>query len=320
MMKRLLLLLAGAALATSASAQSPWAAPGATWTYGYRYFSAYGDLTMTYAGTTTAAGQTALRYTRQVVSKDYQFPNRPVQTQVLSDLVLRADADRLYVLANDQQFYTLYNFAAQPGDSWLTPASEPNNVCAATMVRLRVDSVGTAVVNGTSRRWLRLRLQNQTGQVPVMDRDFGGRVYEGLGPKAGYFTPQGFYTCGTTDPGYFESLLCYRASGQAPYFGGNGTTQQCSTIITATAEQRAVQLSFEVYPNPSQGELHLRLPATAGPQPTVLLHDLTGRCLLRTALPASGTLDVSQLPKGLYALSVQLPGQTAPATRRVVLQ
>lgn len=318
MMKRLLLLLASVALSGAAAAQSPWAALNTSWTYGYRLFSVYGDLTMTYIGTTPVAGQPALRYARQLVTKDNMFPAAPALAVDLPDLVLRADADRLYVQANDQQFYTLYNFAAQPGDSWLTPASAPRAICATTLVRLRVDSVGTAVVNGTSRRWLRLRLQSQPGQVPTVDRDFGGRIYEGIGPTKAYFTPQGFYTCGGTDPGYFSELLCYRSSGQATYYGGS--VQLCSTIITATAGQRAAQLGFEVYPNPSQGELHLRLPATAGPAPTVALLDATGRCLLRTALPASGTLDVRQLPKGLYALSVQLPGQAAPATRRVVLQ
>lgn len=318
MMKRLLLILAAAALAAPASAQSLWSAPGATWTYGYRWFSAYGDMTMTYAGTTTAAGQSALRYTRQLVTKDNLFPTSPARTSTLPDLVLRADADRLYVQASDQQFYTLYNFAAQPGDSWLTPATEPNTVCATTMVRLRVDSVGTAVVGGASRRWLRLRVLSQTGQQPTTDRDLGGRVYEGIGPKMGYFMPQGIVSCGGTDPGYLEGLLCFRTAGQTAVYGG--TSQQCSNIITATAEQRATQLNVEVYPNPSQGELHLRLPASAGAQPTVALHDATGRCLLRATLPASGTLDVRQLPKGLYALSVELPGQTAPAIRRVVLQ
>lgn len=80
-----------------------------------------------------------------------------------------------------------------------------------------------------------------------------------------------------------------------------------------------MQLGFEAYPNPALGELHLRLP-TGSTSATVALHDLTGRCLLRTTLPASGTLDVRHLPKGLYALSVQLPGSATPATRRVLLQ
>ena len=69
MMKRLLLLLAGAFPISSASAQSLWAAPGATWTYGYRYFGEAGDLTMTYAGPVTVGGQAALRYSQQITSR-----------------------------------------------------------------------------------------------------------------------------------------------------------------------------------------------------------------------------------------------------------
>lgn len=317
MMKRLLVVLAGVALATSAAAQSQWATSGATWTYGYRHFGETGDLTVTYAGPATVGGQAALRYSRQITSRVSPNPATPLQNRSLPDLILRADADQLYVQADDQQFYTLYNFAAQPGDSWLTPLAHSQAMCASAQVRLRVDSAGVAMVGGVQRRWLRLRLQTLPGQQVPMDYAWGGRVYEGIGPTQAYLQPQG-YPCGGTDPGYMEGLLCFRASGQATYYGG--TAQQCSSIVTATAEQRATQLSLEVYPNPSQGELNLRLPATAGPQATVALHDMTGRCLLRTALPASGRLDVRQLPKGLYALSVQLPGQAAPATRRVVLQ
>lgn len=319
MMKRLLLLLAGSALLTgSAAAQASWSSPGATWTYGYRYFSAYGDLTMAYAGTTTAAGQPALRYTRQLLTKDAQFPTRPAQTQALPELVLRADADRLYVQADDQQFYTIYNFAAQVGDTWLTPVAAPYTVCANTTVRMRVDSVGTATVGGVVRRWLRLSQLTQLAvTLPTVFRDQGGRVYEGLGAKEFYLLPQGVASCGGTDPGHFAGLLCYRASGQPTVYGGS--TQQCSSIVTAAAEQRARQLGFEVYPNPSQGQLQLRLPAGLGAA-TVEINDLTGRCLLRRAAPADGQLDVRHLPKGLYALSLRLPGQATPATRRIVLQ
>ncbi|WP_165903777.1 T9SS type A sorting domain-containing protein [Hymenobacter gummosus] len=317
MMKCLLLLLAGAALATSASAQSLWAAPGATWTYSYALFWEYGDLTMSYAGPTTVAGQPAMRYDRTLLTK-MRMSSQPAQQTTLPGLVLRADADRLYVLANDQQFYTLFNFAAQVGDSWLTPASQPQAVCASTLVRLRVDSVGTAVVGGVSRRWLRLRLQTQAGQQPTFDRPWGGRIYEGLGPTQAYLLPQGVVDCGGTDPGYLGGMMCFRATGQPTVYGGSA--QQCSSIVTAATEQQAQRLGFEVYPNPSQGELTLRLPVAVGPQATVELRDLTGRCLLRAALPATGKLDVRQLPKGLYALSLHLPDQATPATRRVVLE
>jgi hypothetical protein len=318
MMKHLLFLLAGTALAGSASAQALWSAPGATWTYSYALFFVSGDLTQTYAGPVTVAGQTALRFTRQLQTKDRMMPNSTVQTQFLPDLVLRADADRLYVLANDQQFYTLYNFAAQVGDSWLAPASEPNQICAGTQVRLQVDSVGTATVGGVARRWLRLRTQTLPGQQPSLNYAWSSRVYEGLGPSASYLLPSGIFGCGGSDPGSIGGLLCYRASGQPTYYGSSA--QQCSAIITATNEQQALRLGFEVYPNPSQGELNLRLPATAGPGATVEIHDLTGRCVLRTAAPAGGKLDVRQLPKGLYALSLHLPGHATPATRRIVLQ
>jgi hypothetical protein len=227
----------------------------------------------------------------------------------------------VYVYANNQ-FFTLYDFAAQRGDSWMLVASRsPGNFCSEPVVA-RVDSAGQQQFAGRLRRWIRVQLQLMgwpDGRVRVAG--MSGRIYEGIGPVEGYLVPRGHYSaaidydCGWFPaPDYFGALLCFRATGMGAVF--NGPTQVCTLL--STAEQRANEVGFTVFPNPSAGELTLELPARLGAA-QLAIHDLTGRCVWRGPIPASRRLNLNTLPRGLYAATLQVAGQ-AVAVRRFVLE
>ncbi|WKN44879.1 carbohydrate-binding domain-containing protein [Tunicatimonas pelagia] len=60
---------------------------------------------------------------------------------------------------------------------------------------------------------------------------------------------------------------------------------------------------FGLYPNPAQGEVQLRLPQE---QPAVLrVLDLTGRVVLEKYVQRSQTINIQNLPKGLYTIHAQ---------------
>lgn len=72
-------------------------------------------------------------------------------------------------------------------------------------------------------------------------------------------------------------------------------------IVTAT--RAAAATALPLYPNPAHGTLHL------APQPlaaVVTFYDVVGRPCLQASLPASGDVDISALPAGLYLVRTGL--------------
>ena len=313
MKQPLLLLLLLLTLASSARAQSAnpaiWCPPGATWTYGWAWWQESGTLTVRYARDTVVASQPAQLLTRSLLAHDPAYP-ASTYTIAMSSVVTRTVADRVEVLANGQ-FYTLYNFAAQPGGSWLTPRVIPPGPCPAEVVQVVVDSVGTRQIGGRTLRWFRAHLTSPAG-APVLG-SWNGRIYEQLGSTAQYMQPQS-PTCGGTDPGYMGSLTGFRATGLAAisYNAGTGA-------LLGTAQARAAAAGFGVYPNPGNGLFTLELPVNFAPDASLRLLDLTGRVLRQLPIPASRQLDARGLPTGSYTLLLLAPGQ-APLAQRLLLE
>jgi hypothetical protein len=306
-----LLLLAGLAPAAHSQAANPglWCPPGATWTYGWGWWQEVGTVTVRYARDTVVAGQSAQLLTRRLLAHDPAGPPSASYTIPMSSVVTRTVADRVEVWANGQ-FYTLYNFAAPPGSSWITPRVVPTGPCPAEVVQVTVDSVGTRLVGGRSLRWFRAHLTSPTG-APVLG-NWNGRTYEQLGSVGQYMQPQS-PTCGGTDPGYLGALLGFQATG-LPSISYNAATG----VLLSTAQRRAAAAGFRAYPNPSTGLFTLDLPASLAPEACLRLLDLTGRELWHLPVPSSRQLDVRGLPVGAYTLLLLTPGQASLAQRLLV--
>jgi hypothetical protein len=140
-------LIAVSALTTRAQSANPaiWCPAGATWTYGYGLFNERGTLTVRYASDVLVAGQPA-QVLQRVLNTYYYFgpgQTQPIGTRSLPDVITRVVADRVEVLVSGQ-FYTLYDFAAPVGSSWLTPLVIPSGPCPQPQFveRVTVDSVG----------------------------------------------------------------------------------------------------------------------------------------------------------------------------------
>jgi hypothetical protein len=300
-----------AVAAPSAQAQSTspatWCPAGATWVYGYGLFNESGTLTVRYVRDTVVAGQPAQLLTRRINSSFYVGPNASVPgvPYNLTSVVTRVAGDRVEVQANGQ-FYTLYDFAAQPGASWLTAPVTPQGPCPQGLVQVTVDSVGRQQVGGRSLRWLRVHLTAAAGTT--IAGGWSGRIYEQLG-NVSYMQPQS-PICRGTDPGFMGGLRSFQASG-LPSLGvdaGTGT-------LLASAEARSAAAGFSAFPNPSAGLLTLQLPTGLSGNARLQLLDLTGRVLRQ--LPATQQVDLSMLPAGTYTLRLTQPGQPN-LVRRVV--
>jgi hypothetical protein len=77
----------------------------------------------------------------------------------------------------------------------------------------------------------------------------------------------------------------------------DGVSMNIYSLSGTPLATRAATLPAPAYPNPTHGTLHLPhlTPGTA-----ITITDALGRPSLQAALPASGTLDLSALPAGLY--------------------
>ena len=102
-----------------------------------------------------------------------------------------------------------------------------------------------------------------------------------------------------------------------------GTYQLCVQVITVNGQQSQVrctdlevagsvsvndpvfQQQIQVYPNPSQGIIHIEFDFPDAVNPQMAITDLQGRMVYKTQFPtASSTysVDLSHLPQGVYMM------------------
>lgn len=315
-MRCFLFFLLAAWLPFSARSQSAnpamWCPPGATWVYAYSqtYPAASGIITLRYVRDTTVLGLPAQLITSVRSYSSVANAQPPFSTHVReASLVTRAVGDRVEVL-HANMFRTLYDFAALPGASWITPALH----CAPTLVvQVVVDSVGSQALGGRALRWLRVHL-NSTAGVRMADRWYG-RIYEQVGSAGAYMLPGAAQSCLNFEPPGMGPLLTYSASNQPPL----RYNYLASALVLGQTAARAEAAGFAVFPNPSAGPLTVRLPAATAPGARLQLLDMVGRCVWQSTVPGNNQLDFSNVTGGCYALRLQRAGQP-DLVQRVVLR
>ena len=121
-------------------------------------------------------------------------------------------------------------------------------------------------------------------------------------------------------------------AGVYPYHclahGGPGVGQYgrltVQAVATATLDARAAGLEMNLYPNPSHGQITVKLEQKAGVDYKLRLSNIIGQevrtVALRPELTAAGLpLDLSDLHSGMYFYSLLVDGKVA-STKRLVLQ
>ncbi|RAK69397.1 T9SS type A sorting domain-containing protein [Hymenobacter edaphi] len=308
----LLLLLAAVGARAQAPATPAWT-PGARWNYiAGLPFVGPGTLQLTYVGDTTISGRAC-----QKLRRDVKWGSGSPLRQM--PLFTSADANRVSVYVNGQ-FQTLYDFSIPPGGSWMTVDDVGGIAFCPTLVRVTVDSVGQKLIGGRLRRWFRAHYTPYTFPGGPVRTYSWGRVYEGLGPINSFMFLNGanYPVCGGTDPPYVGGLICYSINGQGEFT--DSPTASCSTIVTA-GRDAAAAAGFAVYPTVGSGEVTVTRPA-AYSRATVRVFSAAGQLVDEQRLAsatAETALHLGRLPRGLYLLHLQQPGQPL-LTQRLVLQ
>ena len=222
----------------------------------------------------------------------------------------RADADRVWQYWQGQ-FYKVYDFSAQPGDSW--PYLFAYGSCTET-AQITVDSVGQRQLGGQLRRWF-VAHYTVGGQTMRW-----GRIYEGVGPVEWYMSmfPRAARVGTCSMPPEAPTQLGLRCFSVGTQTGLISVANGCSVLPTASHEAQARSAGFEVYPTASSGAVTVKLPRVGAT--TVRVFSPAGQLVRQlTTVAAETTLQLGALPRGLYLVNVQQPGQPV-LTQRVMLQ
>ncbi len=210
-MKKLLLILF-AALTLPSFSQS-WAAPGATWYYdlsiytfpglldGYERIQNIGDTVIN-----------SRQYNKLQIYREWYNPSTQTNDSYYVPQLefTRSDSGVVYYY-RDSADYVLYDFNAQPGDTWVLRNEFENSPCDTSSII--VDSISFRIINGDTLRALRTSPLNWTGIT-----FYYPPLIEKIGGMANLFP----YTMCITDIPQGNNLRCYSDSTgwtyQNPYW------------------------------------------------------------------------------------------------------
>lgn len=286
-MRKLLLFLFLSA--TLSSFGQSWAAPGATWYYDFQYFSYTGFERIQKIGDTIINSR---HYDKlQIYRAWYDQSNQTTGNYYVPQLeYTRADSGVVYYY-RDSADYVLYNFNAQPGESWVLRNEFNQTPCDTASVV--VDSVSTMIVNGDTLRVLYTSPLNWNGitfQYPP--------VVEKLGGLANLLP----YTMCVTDLPQGYNLRCYSDSSGWIYHNPNWN-YACDDMMSVEDPEQSEP--FSIFHNQQTHTITL-----SGSQITdgslIQVFDCRGQLLLEETSQTNGITEVNLtgVVGGIYFVTV----------------
>jgi hypothetical protein len=290
-MKKLLLALFIAASLPSL-AQS-WAAPGATWYYDLTIyampFPQYGYERIQNIGDTIIASK---QYNKlQIHRAWYNQQTQQTTNYTLPQLEFtRADSGVVYYY-RDSAEYVLYNFNAQPGETWVLRNEFEGTPCDTSSIV--VDSIATVIINGDTLRVLRTSPVNWNGITFLYDR-----IIEKIGSTANLFP----YTMCVTDVPQGYNLRCYSDSTGWMYQNPNWS-YACDDIMKI--EEHAQQNAFTVIPDMQSHVLKLS-GAAIQPGAVIQVYNSSGQLMLEQIANTTLAMEVNfqSATSGVYFVTV----------------
>lgn len=188
-----------------------------------------------------------------------------------------------------QEFTVLYNFAAEVGDEWEIKVGTERIV-------MHVDAVSNDEYDGKTYRML---------HVSDPDHLFSGDIVCGVGHLTSFF-PEKLMN---QDKGYrVEGLRCFWQDENLVFQHGG---KDCDEVYEQHHHglDETPMASFQIYPNPTDGLLHVETVCTPSLPMEYRITNLLGQTLLtgqvetRHATSLQTMINVSTLPAGLYFIS-----------------
>jgi hypothetical protein len=297
-MKKALLLIFVLLFSDLTQAQN-WCAPGAEWHY--RVYSPMlvnyqdGYLKLQVSSTNVVGGISY--HTISMTYYGQQFTqNSPTVAVSRGTITTYEQNNVIYASMIGLPVDTIANFNASIGDKWRmtrnsTGTSFPN--CPTVIPHVTVIDTGHVVINGQNLKSLKLSPSNSPTYTYT--------VIEKIGSTNGFMFA--YYTC-LVDGWSTGGFVCY-SDNNFPLYQNPGYNLPCNFTTVGKDEFTLEGLGLNVFPNPASDKVKIEFTGENSPQQVQLIvHDLLGREVLTQNLKAGSDLDLTQIPQGLYQLSL----------------
>lgn len=273
-----------------------WSPTGATWHYGFSVWMTNGYYKIEYVGDTTIASIQCKKLRKTLY--EYTFWNAAYDTILMGTEYTYADNDKVYIYKHNQ-FYTLYNFSAQVGETWTVPEIKHYNSCD-TVGTVHVDSIGTIIIGGQTLRYIWVSSINTTQQW-----GWNSKIVERIGPISSsptsyydYLFPVKLENCGMEIEEIIEGgdLRCYSDSS---FNYSSNIAANCDYITTVNLFAKN-SFQIKIYPNPSNGSFTADFDQSIK---EILLTDLFGNVILRHQTNNQTQFKIDNLSSGTYILT-----------------
>lgn len=183
---------------------------------------------------------------------------------------------------DQQEFTTLYDYAAESGDEWEIKVGMES-------VMVHVDSVGLFDYQGDIRKVLHV---SDAGSI------FNGDIVVGFGHLTSFF-PEKLMVKRDYEVG---GLRCYWVADALLYHHGE---EDCDAVYNSFHEVAETEIAegLWVYPNPTDGVIFVGTHSMRPYDEEYRITNVLGQTLM-TGTVTDQTIDVSSLPTGLYFITI----------------
>ena len=219
-----------------------WSPIGAKWQFSINAFWITGYLEIECVGD-TVINNTSYRVLNKIYHL-YNYLNQTYYIDTIGQEFTYQEGEIMYVLRNNQ-LYTLFDFGAQVGDSWVIPQTYSTYGSCDTIGYIQVDSLGTTIINGWELKQIYVSLLNESHW------GWGAYGYDILTEKIGsiwyYLLPEVTNNCGIADLFEGGPFRCYEDDEIGLY---SVLTQGYCDSITTNIYEYENRESLSTYPNP----------------------------------------------------------------------
>jgi len=300
-MKNILTALMLTTLLSPAKAQvQSWFPDEAEWHFSFSFGAAMGYVRVNVIHDTVIQGLASKALSRTQYYRVLEPFSGELGVEELSNIYMAVMDDQVLIYDEwVQEFDTLYNMAAAPGDSFGFPLLGGFPACG-ELSRCVVVDTGTMVLQGVSLKWLAVD----------WTLEFGGpsgfvlpdTIIERIGAINSFIDIRDM--CNTSSIGgpmrcYSDSDFSYNAGISAWW----ATDPSCDLLPTSVAQLEAERVLL--YPNPGTDQLVV----TGDREQTIELYDACGRTVLQQRLVGpKSVIDVQNLAPGAYIVHIRGPG------------
>lgn len=279
-----------------------WCPPGANWNYWF-FGNHFGYYKFEYTGDTIISGHNC----QKIEGTRHEFWIQPPGTWWLQGNITAGHNYYTYVSGDtvyyqsptNGNFYVMYNFGAQIGDSWITDENlvPVDSICDSAGVSNVVDT-GLTIVNGTQLRTI--TLESDT----LSSKGFDGIAYERIGAIFGhqpFIVPVVRYCTSAHADGEDYQLHCYSDSLLGDI--NIDTTKDCEYFGLVASIKIEESENIKIFPNPTSDFLRIVNPTKK--HLLISAYSMDGKMLLEESTREyENILNISGFAAGIYQLRI----------------